>query len=307
MSIDPPSTAIENRPGIALPAAWRRDLLRTQGEAGRAWLGTVPATIADLCDRWSLTLDGSPWHGWLGLVLPVRREGEPLALKISWPDPAIAHEAQALAAWDGRGAVRLHAADAARSALLMERLDRRSLEDVPIDDAIREAGRLIRRLAIPAPDGMPPLATMAERLAATLPDRWLALGKPLPERTLARAAAIARELGPDAGDRLVHHDLHFGNVLAGQREPWLAIDPKVVAGDPEYGVAQLLWTRFDDMPTRAEMVRHLDTLIELGGLDAERTRLWSVVRAVDYHLWAVGAGLTIDPARCAAILGWLDA
>jgi hypothetical protein len=80
-----------------------------------------------------------------------------------------------------------------------------------------------------------------------------------------------------------------------------------VAGDPGFGVAQLLWTRFDDMPARADLYRHLDRLIDLGGLDAERSRLWSVVRIVDYHLWAVGAGLTDDPARCAAILEWLDA
>jgi streptomycin 6-kinase len=45
-------------------------------------------------------------------------------------------------------------------------------------------------------------------------------------------AGVARQLGARAGDRLVHADLHYGNVLAGDREPWLAIDPRAVAGDP---------------------------------------------------------------------------
>ncbi|MBB5967717.1 streptomycin 6-kinase [Planomonospora venezuelensis] len=30
------------------------------------------------------------------------------------------------------------------------------------------------------------------------------------------------ELVVEPGDRLLHWDLHYGNVLAGQREPWPA-------------------------------------------------------------------------------------
>src|SRR5690606_39320812 len=51
-------------------------------------------------------------------------------------------------------------------------------------------------------------------------------------RLVARCAAAVAELLPEAGDRLLHWDLHYANVLAGEREPWLAIDPKPLAGDP---------------------------------------------------------------------------
>ena len=57
------------------------------------------------------------------------------------------------------------------------------------------------------------------------------LGRPVPESWLATASGLAQELGASAGDRLVHADLQYGNVLVGNREPWLAIDPKPVAGD----------------------------------------------------------------------------
>jgi streptomycin 6-kinase len=203
----------------ALPPAWRGDVVREHGDAGLAWVGSVPGTIAELRERWRLSLDGPPWHGWLGLVLPVQRDGEALALKLAWPDPGVAPEATALAAWDGNGAVRLHEVDLGRSALMLERLDQRCLEDIPIGEAVDAAGSLIRRLAIPAPPGVPRLSLVAAELAESLPARWEAVGRPLPERAVQRAVGIARELGPDAGDRLVDYDLHYGNVLTGEREP----------------------------------------------------------------------------------------
>ncbi len=33
-------------------------------------------------------------------------------------------------------------------------------------------------------------------------------------------------------------DLHAGNVLAAEREPWLVIDPKPYVGDPAYDILQ---------------------------------------------------------------------
>ena len=39
---------------------------------------------------------------------------------------------------------------------------------------------------------------------------------------------------------LVHQDLHGDNVLAAQREPWLVIDPKPLAGEREFAVAPIV-------------------------------------------------------------------
>jgi streptomycin 6-kinase len=41
-------------------------------------------------------------------------------------------------------------------------------------------------------------------------------------------------------DVLLTTDLHAGNVLAAQREPWLVIDPKPFVGDVAYNATQRL-------------------------------------------------------------------
>ena len=78
----------------------------------------------------------------------------------------------------------------------------------------------------------------------------------LPRRFVEQALSLAPDLVRDEGvdARLVHTDLHYANVLAGQRQPWLAIDPKPLAAEPAYAVAPALWNRWDEAvaaPTRA--------------------------------------------------------
>jgi streptomycin 6-kinase len=167
------------------------------------------------------------------------------------------------------------------------------------------AGSLLRRLAIPAPDGVRPLRAVADAIEVSLPGRQQRLGRPLPEGWLATAAGLAHELGASAGDRLVHADLHYGNILAGTREPWLAIDPKPVAGDPEHAVPELLWTRVDELQDAQAIRRLLTVLAGSGELDGERARGWAIVRCVDYWLWGLENGLTEDPKRCRRILAAL--
>jgi streptomycin 6-kinase len=105
---------------------------------------------------------------------------------------------------------------------------------------------------------------------------------------------------------MVNWDLHFGNVLfAPDRQEWVAIDPKPATGPPEFGIAQILWPRIDEMSGPAEFHRHLAALIDTAGLDAEQARAWTLVRVVDYWLWALSIGLTEDPRRCAMLLEWL--
>jgi streptomycin 6-kinase len=91
----------------------------------------------------------------------------------------------------------------------------------------------------------------------------------------------------------------------GTREPWLAVDPKVVSGDPEFGIAQLLWTRLEDIEARGGLERAFHHITEAAGCDLKRARAWTLVRCVDYWLWALSAGLTEDPDRCEAIVRWL--
>lgn len=291
---------------VVIPEAFAKSTIAREGEAGRQWLADLPPLVDALCQRWGLTLDGPVLHGYLGVVVPVRRGAEACVLKVSWPDPSNMDEAQALAVWQGVGAAHLLAVEPAYHALLLERLEhRRSLNELPIDQALVVAGQLLRRLAIPTTAPFRTLRVMATAIADSLPTRWEQVGRPIPRAVLERAGEVARHNGPLSAHLLVNYDLHYDNILAGQREPWLAVDPKVVIGDPEFGIAQLLMNRLEAIESSGGLDRHFTLLCEAAALDPALARAWTLVRCVDYWLWGLSVGLTEDPKRCARMVAWL--
>ena len=78
---------------------------------------------------------------------------------------------------------------------------------------------------------------------------------------------------------LIHQDLHGGNVLAARREPWLAIDPKPLAGERAFGVAPIVRS-FQLGHRRRDVLRRLDGLAAELGLDRERARRWTIAQTV---------------------------
>jgi streptomycin 6-kinase len=304
-------------PAIRVPDSFAAMVSAREGDAGRAWIEQLPGLVAALCGRWGLRQDGQPMHGAVGLAVPVLRGREPCMLKVSLINEDSADEALALAVWDGNGAVRLLAWDRAVGAMLLERLDlRRSLASVDIANAVAIAGRLLRRLSVPAPVANGPdgstaaagprrLRDVALSMSHNLPGQWQAAGQPFPRRLLEEAASLSAQLALADGRLLVNWDLHYENVLAGKREPWLVIDPKVIIGDPGFGVAPLLWNRFEEMDGPAGLRHRMAALNDAAGLDPERARAWTLVRTVNYWLWSLRVGLTVDPLHCQAITGWL--
>lgn len=192
---------------ITVPPDFAAARVASAGDAGRAWIAALPALVEELCQRWRLEVEGLPMHGYLGLVIPMRRDGELCALKVSWRDESNADEAAALATWNGQGAVRLLASAPEHAAMLLERLDtRRSLNDVAIEEAVAVASNLLRRLAIPAPSGFRSLDAVARDLNASLPGRWVRAGRPLPKRWVEQARAMATQLGASSAALLVNDD-----------------------------------------------------------------------------------------------------
>lgn len=269
---------------ITVPASFAGQF---RSDAGRAWLAGLPDLAERYLTRWSLRPDGAPMHGFAALVLPVHRaDGTPAVLKLSLPHDEAADEAIALLTWDGAGTVRVLAHD--DFVLLLERLDPdHSLDHEPIDDAVTVAAGLLRRSCVPAPVLRRNLPDLAARWAGEFGTEAAGLGDPVPRPALDRAVGLCRELGPSAGSTLVNEDLHYQNVLRGRRERWLVIDPKPLAGDPEFGVVPLLWNRFR---SPEDTLRRFDRIVGAAGLDPERARAWTFVRAVDNWLWALGEG-----------------
>jgi streptomycin 6-kinase len=271
---------------------------------GEAWLANLPETIADACDRWSLTLDGDPMHGSNALVLPVRRHSVPLALRLTPPDERTAAEVHALRFWDGRGVVRLVDADPGRGHSLLERLHgEETLATRPLDEAMPVIARLLRRMALPdPPPDVPSTGDLVRERLETMPIEWERLGRPFDRGILDAALAAGKSVQAPVAHLAVNGDLHCEQVLRADREPWLAVDPVLLRGDPAYDLARALWTRIDEMPDAAAIRHWLEVLVADAGLDPARALPWVRFRTVDYWLWGLAYGLTEDPVRCARLL-----
>jgi len=278
-----------------------------RGPEWAAWVDGLPATVRLLVEQWRLRTDGDPTHGHCSLVLPVRTaDGVAAALKIGFPDEESEHEHLALRRWGGIGAVRLLSAEPHHRGLLLERLSSEDLTAVPEAQACRIVADAYRRIHVPA---LPPLRSLASYV-----DRWTAelaelpRSAPIPRRLVEQAIALGTDLIADRAvtDRVIHTDLHYANVLAAQREPWLVIDPKPVNGDPHYEIAPMLWNRWDDIAgnVRDGVRRRLWMLVDAAGFDEDRARAWVIVRMVHNAMWSLQDGPQTDPAwltRCIAV------
>ncbi|UAL28353.1 aminoglycoside phosphotransferase family protein [Nocardioides rotundus] len=279
-----------------------------------AWLDRLPALADELVEEWGLRRDGPALHGYTSLVVPVRdREGERVVLKVTFDgDDESAHEALALQTWGGDGAVRLIRADPRRRALLLERLGEQDLSDLWDVEACELVAGFYRRLHVPSPGRLRLLTEYVEHWA----DDLAALGSavPLPRRYIDQALSLARDLVADPASTgvLIHGDLHYGNVLAAERDPWLVIDPKPMSGDPHYEPAPMLWNRMEELeaPTAVESVRdgvrrRFHTLVDVAELDEERARDWVIVRMVLNAGWAVQDARRADRELSAQERRWI--
>ncbi len=148
---------------IVTPEGFARSTVEREGEPGAAWLAELPGIVEELLERWGCVPDGEVMHGGVGVIVPVRRRaGESAVLKVSFPHPGNVHEPDAFVAWGGRGAVLLYERDDGRFAMLLERGRSSTLAEVEDgDEVVTVAGALNRRLAVPAPPGLPRLCEQA--------------------------------------------------------------------------------------------------------------------------------------------------
>jgi streptomycin 6-kinase len=247
-----------------------------------AWLNGLPEAIRALQRRWTLSL-GEPFTrevscAWVAPV--VREDGSPAVLKLGMPHMEAAHEIEGLRFWDGEPTVRLLEADTQFNAMLIERCDPgTSLRELPEAEQDVVIARLLQRLwRVPAgAETFRPLSAMVarwvERVEATLAARaaWLDEG-------LVRAGLHAlQQLAAERSDEvLLATDVHAGNVLRAQREPWLVIDPKPFVGERAFDASlHLLNCRARLAAAPIATIRRFADLLDV---NHERLRLWMFAR-----------------------------
>ncbi len=273
-------------------------IIDIHGQKGVAWLAALPALVAEVAARWSLTVRPPFPELSYNYVAPVVGPGgEAWVLKAGVPNRELTDEAAALRLFDGRGIARLIDADTARGVLLLERvLPGEPLKSVADDGTrVRTVAGLIGELPRPLPtDGSlatgHPFRTIAH-LARGLDRLRQMFGGgygPFPARRVERAAALFAGL---AGGRpqLIHGDMNPGNVLRAMRAPWLAIDPKGYAGDPLFDVATFLndppaGLAADDL--RRLQARRVALFAEVLGQPRAAVLAWAEAHAVLSGWWS---------------------
>ncbi|MDQ2808397.1 MAG: aminoglycoside phosphotransferase family protein [Chloroflexota bacterium] len=295
----------------AIPDNFARLTAEVHGAAGVAWLAALPGLLADCERRWGLRV-GPPFALSYNYVAPaVRADGSEVVLKLGVPQRELLSETAALQVYAGRGSVQLLAADPARGILLLERLwPGTPLVELADDAATAIAAQVMRELWQPVP---------AQHAFRTVGDWAAGLGKlrarfgggtgPLPARLVALAEGLFAELLPaQAAPVVLHGDLHHWNIVAAQRRPWLALDPKGILGEPAYEVGAWLRNPLPGLlaqpdPARLQ-ARRVAQFAEVLELDRRRLAAWGVAQAVLSAWWSIedhGHG-GADALTCAELL-----
>jgi streptomycin 6-kinase len=271
----------------------------------KEWLDNLPAMLEELTDRWSLRASLPFDHAdvtcsWVTAV--VRADGTPAVLKLGMPHMEGAHEIQGLRFWNGDPTVHLLEADDDLGAMLLERCQPGDMlrsepelkQDVVVATLLK---RLWRR---PAPTGEHPFRHLSDML-----ENWsnetLSQAQHWPDSGLvSEGLRLLRALAkPSPTDKLLATDLHAGNVLRSEREPWLVIDPKPFIGDAAFDLVQHLHNC--EARLHAGPIGMVTRLADLAEVDAERLRLWTFARAAADPRAAWNNLVWMDIARALAL------
>ena len=277
---------------MELPNEFVRHTRDLYGAAGDAWLASLPERIAGYAQRWSLTVAPSPFRLTYNYVTTaVAAGGNEVVLKIGVPNPELSTEAAALRHYAGNGAVRLLDEDVDGGALLLERLRPGTMLATLADDEQATAIAAALMLSLwrpPAPGNL--FGDVTQWGAGLRRLRQTFDGGTGPfDRTLVE---IAETVFADAAGRsdeyvLLHGDLHHENILSAERGPWLAIDPKGIAGPRGYEVGTFLRNYLFAKPDPAStLIRRVDCFHEILGLDRCEILRWGVAHNVLSAWWS---------------------
>ncbi len=278
-----------------LPEKFKTRIHGTFGQDGQRWLNQLPDLLEYFQDAWSITLHPRSFSLSYHYLVPCQtQEGLDAVLKLGIPNPELSSEIEALRHFRGRGTVRLLKWDRSRGGLLLERIHPGTALIHIKDDprAAQVSANLSKKLWRPPPsDHSFPTVGDWVRGFQRLREEFQGGTGPFPKMLVEKAEAIFVDLLSSMEDTvLLHGDLHHRNILKAQRDPWLAIDPKGVVGEPAYEIGAYLRNPFpeilqeDDIPKLA--AQRIEIFADILSLDPSRMIGWGFSQAVLSAWWS---------------------
>jgi streptomycin 6-kinase len=279
-----------------IPEDFTNFMIELFSEEGRAWLDRLPAILAACEERWNLTIGAPVGNLSFNYVAPaVLADGTEVIVKTGLTDE-FPSQPEALRHFDGHGMAQLLAYDERDAVMLLERLKPgTSLRAVDDDElAISAAADVMRKIWRPLPQKHYPFPTVCDwgKGFARLREQYNGRTGPFPPAIFDKAEKLYAELSASMAEPvLLHGDLHQDNILSAEREPWLAVDPKGVIGEPVFETGALLrnfWPDILSIPNpKSLMARRIDQLSAELGFDRKRIYDWGYSQAVLSVLWDV--------------------
>jgi streptomycin 6-kinase len=244
-----------------------------------AWLAQIPGVIEELRVRWALSfekvlLGSEVGASWVALV---HQRGMPAVLKLGMPHMEAEDEIEGLRFWNGDPTAQLLEFDDGINAMLIERCKPVTLRTLPELEQDVVIARVLQKLwrVPPASFRFRPLSEMTAYWGdetRSRSDDWS------DEGLVEEGLRLFDELPGTAEQQfLLATDLHAGNVLRAEREPWLVIDPKPFFGDPAYDGTQHLLNCMKRM--LSDPTGTMERFADMAGIDPGRLHLWMFARA----------------------------
>ncbi|MCA9839889.1 MAG: phosphotransferase [Trueperaceae bacterium] len=266
-------------------------------EEGAIWLEHLPEALKDFEETWNLELLPHFPNLTINYVAPARlADGSEVVFKFGPPSDELASEMRALQVWNGAGAVRLLKADFSRGVMLLEKLEPGKSFWFYKDDvlAATTCANLLLKLWSKKTDlsAFRSLESWTGELA-NYAASYTVSSSPIPYHFIDKAMQLRKELLQESDVVLLHGDLHHDNMLSSEREPFLAIDPKGVAGprgydigsfflNPENPEVQNDWKRLTK--------QRLEIFSEILGFSKDYLASWAYIHCVLSTCWSFDDG-----------------
>ena len=265
------------------------------GQSARDWLDGLSSLIATLEKRWQIQVSDPFQPLTYNYVAPARRsDGTKAILKLGVPGDPFDREAECLRFFGGDGAAYLLEHVSGLGAMLLERIRPGSdIKHLDEGQSVMAAARVIRKLHRPLNEAFSfPTVQEWGKGFQRLRDRFAGGSGPLPSDLVVEGeeafAILSNSMDPPV---LLHGDLHHENILSGERQRWLAIDPQGVIGEPAYEVGAFLRNPMPDLLNWPDldslMANRIDTFSDILGFDTRRIAGWGFAQAVLSAVWSL--------------------